>query len=174
MMRYKPPAKVDGLVHFSSDVASPRFTDQERRAMIESESGRKIAEALSRCSKIKQDLTNARESWTKDKENKEKKVKVEIERNKYLECLAFVSCKERWIQYRDCWRNLNMLSQKDLQRLNDIGVAPCPYERNALEQCVGRLVSSTVRVAGEVSDKEALFDETSAYSGDLEVNNITF
>ena len=150
----KIPANVDGLIHFATEV-SQQFSLEEKRAMVDSESGVNIARALNRCNGIKEKLRAARAEWAKDNESKANIQNLESQKGKYFECLAYMACQERWAQYTLCWKSLGNSTPKELERLQEMGPqSACPNERAAIELCVGRLVSSTIRAA-ETSVKEA-------------------
>jgi hypothetical protein len=155
LIKRKPPPKVDGLVHFASDLRK-QFSAEERHAMLASESGEKLAAALSRCEGIQKQMRNSSNDWIKNKENKMKRKKAEEDRNKYVECLTYFACPSRWKQYTQCWSSLSKLQMSQLKRLQQFGPElACKYERQLLEQCVGSLVSSAIRAADDAKPVDA-------------------
>jgi hypothetical protein len=151
LIKYKPPAKVDGLILFANDL-SHHFSPRERRRMRESESGRVIFDCLTRCGDITKKLRTLREEWIQDMENNMRYQKLKVEENVYSECLAHFACPAKWKQYTQCWSSLANFNARQLANLQELGPeSACSYERQVLEQCVGGLVSGAVRAAESTS-----------------------
>jgi hypothetical protein len=71
-----------------------------------------------------------------------------------MDCLAYMTCPERWKQYKNCWdENVGSLTQDELQTWHDQGVLDlvCGRERAGLERGVGGIVSSAVQAGASAS-----------------------
>lgn len=153
MIKRKPPPKIDGLVHLANDQRM-HYTDEERRRMFQSEEGQLFARAMTRCEGHEKAIREARSDWLKHRDNKTKLFKLEEERNKYIECLTFVTCPAGWQHYSRCWSSLTNLNVDQLKQLRSLGPeAACQYERQSLELCVGNVVTGAVRAAVPSEEK---------------------
>lgn len=122
--------------------------------MIRSEEGQLLARALARCEGHEKAIREARSDWLKNRDNKAKLSKLNEERNKYVECLTFVTCHSGWKQYSQCWSSLSNLNVEQLKQLRSLGPeAACQYERQSLELCVGNVVSGALRAAVPPEDE---------------------
>ena len=151
LMKKKPPAKIDGLLHFMNDMQQGTFNSNEQRAMAESESGRKIARAIVHCDGLKRQA--------KEKAQSENMEQAGMTTRKYMDCLAYVSCTDQWKRYTSCWANLSNMSLEELHELRETGALEyvCRSERSRLEACVGDLVSATVWAADESTESDEVF-----------------
>lgn len=157
----KPPPKVDGLLYFVNDLPV-RFSREERKVMSKSEAGRVLAQSIIRCEGLSKQMKDARKKLleiTRDETTHTKKEITHLKRNaimekvKYIECLAYITCPERWKQYSICWHEtVGRLSPTELLTLREQGALElaCQAERKSLESDVGNLVSSAV-LAGDLS-----------------------
>jgi hypothetical protein len=158
----KPVAKIDGLLQFIKDVPS-RMSLEEQRAMSASQAGRVLAGAVVRCERHSKEMREARaklqqsssESYSPTaKEISALKRDAFLKRRKYVDCLAYMTCPERWNQYKNCWDEIvGSLTLDKLQTWHDQGVLDvvCGPERAALERGVGRVVSSAVQAGASAS-----------------------
>jgi len=156
LIQRKPPAKIDGLLHFVADMRHDRYTSDEQRLMRETQSGRLLARALTKCEGLKEKAREESSSALKT-QNVKSIQGAEESILKYLDCLAFMTCRDRWIQYTQCWTNLSSLPLAQPKGMHSTGGFEmlCQKERHALERCVGNLVSETVRAsASGEADRE--------------------
>ena len=157
----KPPAKIDGLLQFVKDVPGP-FSVEEQRAISASAAGQMLAQSIMRCEGLSKKLTDTRaklqqmaasENAPTKREIAELKRDAFMKKVKYVDCLAYMTCPERWKRYAGCWeRSVGRLSPAELQSLRQQGALDlvCLSERESLERGVGDLVSSAVQ-AGDCS-----------------------
>lgn len=143
LLQQKPPANLEGFLHLVGDMRRERFTVHEQRLMAESDSGQALAGALVRCEGLKQ---KANEAASLKGDNAREAVKEST--IKYVDCLSYVSCPDRWKQYTQCWTKLSDMPVDDLKKLKEVGFeVACRNERHALESCVGNHVTRTVRAS---------------------------
>lgn len=144
LLRRKPPAKVDGVLHLLSDMSQGDvYNDEKRRIMATTDCGRRLANALVKCEGLK---GTAKKEAELSKDPETAKQIIQEGRAKYIDCLSYVSCPARWKQYTQCWSDLTNLNLPQLDQLRANGGFDviCRNERHALERCVGNLVSCTV------------------------------
>jgi hypothetical protein len=153
----KPPAKVDGFLQFVKD-APGHFSLDEQRAFSTSEAGIVLAQSIVRCEGYSKQLKDVRkklvlaasEDTHTKKEITEQKRNAFIAKVKYVECLAYMTCPERWKQYTRCWQDtVGNLSPAEIQSWREHGALEvvCRTERESLERGVGDVVSSAVQAA---------------------------
>jgi hypothetical protein len=144
LVKSKPPAKVDGLLHFMNDMQHGIFNADEQRAMADSASGRIIARAIMQCDGLKRQA--------KEKVQSQQRDEAVTSTMKYMDCLSYVTCNEHWKRYTKCWAALSNLSTHEIRELRETGALEyvCRDEKRRIEHCVGGLVSATVRAADEI------------------------
>lgn len=158
IIKQKPPPKIDGWMHLATDQRM-HFTDDERRSAFQSDEGQLFARAMTRCQGHEHAIREARSEWLKHRDNKTKRLRLEQERNKYVECLTFVACPNSWHQYSQCWSSLHNLNVEQMQQLRSLGPeVACQYERQSLERCVGAVVAGVLRAAVSSSEEEPVCD----------------
>lgn len=115
--------------------------------MAETEAGRQLARALANCEGLKQKAREHAMSQNSKHLAKESALK-------YLDCLSYMSCPDRWARYTQCWTNISGLPPGHLRELQSkAGLeVVCQKERRALECCIGNLVSETVRSSAFVNN----------------------
>lgn len=156
LLQRKPPAKLDGLLNLVTDLKKGSYSKEEQKVMAESIPGRTLAVALRKCEGLKQ---KAREASTLEDREKARRLAKESS-IKYLDCLAYATCQDRWKQYTQCWTSLSGLSSEQLRYLQRVGLGvACVQERHALERCVGGLVSETVRSSDETYSHGTTMDD---------------
>jgi hypothetical protein len=158
----KPVAKIDGLLQFMKDVPS-RMSLEEQRAMSASQAGRVLMGAVVRCERHSKEMREARAKLQQSSSESSAPTSTKISslkraafltRRKYMDCLSYMTCPERWKQYKNCWdENVGSLTLDELQIWHDQGVLDlvCGQERAALERGVGGIVSSAVQAAASAS-----------------------
>jgi hypothetical protein len=158
----KSPAKVDGLLQFVNDLPD-YFSPEEQSAISATEAGQKIAQSIIRCEGHSKQLVEARaklqqiatkKSTPTKKELSDLKREVFMKKVKYVDCLAYMTCPERWKRYTGCWEGaVGRLSSAELQTWREQGALEllCRSEREALERGVGDLVASAVQAGVCVS-----------------------
>jgi hypothetical protein len=144
----KPPANVSGLMKFMSD--GQHFTREEQMLQVHSIAVQRLAASIAKCKGIRGELQQARkavEAPTGQDENL--RIKHQMHKIKYAECLAYHTCPTRWQLYSTCWSNLSRVPLQDLKVISEARQLPllCQSERQSLERCVGSLVSGAVRAA---------------------------
>jgi hypothetical protein len=150
----KPPASVAGLLKFMED-GSNHFNKEEQEQLSQSESGRRLAIAIAKCRGVQGEIVQARKELSaSDGSDQTLRIRHQLQKMKYSECLAFHSCPERWKQYSQCWSNLSRIPLKELKEINEQGALSllCQSERQSLERCVGNLVSGATRAGASGSD----------------------
>jgi hypothetical protein len=161
LVKSRPPANVDGLLGFVTDLRRRRqYTDEESDAMRSCESGRVLAAAIRRCEGLRDQVRRGAElaaaAAAADEEEqavaaKQRREMLQQATNRYLDCLSYHSCPPRWRAYSSCWSDLGGLTAEQAAELHRAGVGVldfvCRRERTDLERCVGGHVSSAVRHA---------------------------
>lgn len=157
----KPPANVDGLLQFVRDVPG-YFSVEEQREIAASVEGQILAQSIVRCGGLSKNLADARAKLQQLAANENAPTREEIaqlkrdvfmKKVKYIDCLAYMTCPERWKRYAGCWeKSVGRLSPSELQSWRQQGALElvCRSERESLERCVGDLVSSAIQ-AGDCS-----------------------
>lgn len=158
LIQRKPPAKVDGFLHLVTGMQREDFTVAEQKAMAESESGQYLAQALRRCEPLRQKAT--KDASNVEDPERAKKIRADATL-KFIDCLSYVACTEKWKQYTECWSRLGGLDLSELQALKERGSLDsiCYAERHALETCVGNLVTNTVQASDSAADQVFPFEE---------------
>lgn len=102
----------------SSSASLSHFTPDEKRRMLESEAGDRLARAIYKCEGIKRKMAQRQQQQQQQQEsesagnnNKSQRKKMQKRSNrisamqspKYAECLSHMSCPARWIAYTQCW-----------------------------------------------------------------------
>jgi hypothetical protein len=150
----KPPATVAGLLKFMED-GGKHFNKEEQSLISQSEPGLRLATAIAKCRGVRGEMVQARKELSaSDGSDQTLRIRDQMQKMKYSECLGYHTCPERWKQYTQCWSNLSRIPLEDLKEINEQGALPllCQSERQSLERCVGSVVSGAVRAGASGSD----------------------
>jgi hypothetical protein len=150
----KPPANIAGLLKFMDDGAN-HFNKEEQLLISQSESGRRLATAISKCRGVRGEMVQARKELSaSDGSDQTLRIRHQMQKMKYSECLSYHTCPERWKEYSQCWSNLSRIPLEELKEINEQGALPllCQSERQSLERCVGNHVSGAARAGAAGSD----------------------
>jgi hypothetical protein len=148
LLAMKPPANVDGIVNLIED-GPEIFSVAEQSVLSHTAIGHHIGNAIVVCDSLEQRKRKALKqqgiSYVADDRQQAKQDTV-----MYKECLARAVCHERWKQYTYCWEStVNRMSYNSVSALHmdERLLSLCLTERNALERCVGSIVSNVVRTS---------------------------
>jgi len=166
----KPPAKIDGLLQFKKDVTK-YFTLEEHAALWASSAGQVIQEALHRCEGHSRQWIDARQNFNELVDSipvEERQARSQemlglrrdliMKKMKYVDCLAYMTSKQKWSQYTTCWvQTVGNMTQTDFRRYKEQGGMEmiCHTQRDALERDVGEMVSSAVQAGDSVAVEES-------------------
>lgn len=154
LSKRKPPASIAGLMKFMDDGAN-HFNKEEQLLISQSESGCRLANAIRKCRGVREEMVQARKELSaSDGSDQTLRIRHQMQKIRYSECLSFHTCPERWKQYSKCWSNLSRIPLEELKEINEQGALPllCQSERQSLERCVGNHVSGAARAGASGSD----------------------
>jgi hypothetical protein len=137
------------------DDGANHFNKEEQLLISQSESGRRLATAISKCRGVRGEMVQARKELSaSDGSDQTLRIRHQMQKMKYSECLSFHTCPERWKEYTQCWSNLSRIPLEELKEINEEGALPllCQSERQSLERCVGNHVSGAARAGAAGSD----------------------
>lgn len=130
LLEMKPSARCTGLERLAAEARN--LTTEEQQLLVMSPEGSRVVRALTQCKAI---IEQAKNEKPTDKEKQKRHAQ------RYSECLAHFTCPERRQAYNQCWQQY--ARQVDTRR--DQPMDKCLQERQALERCVGGLLSSGLR-----------------------------
>lgn len=143
------PPKVESLSdlieHLQSDELSESFDKNERRNLMKEKVGQHIYAIIQNCGSHQKNLSESQKIYKKNKTEQQKEILVS-DKNQYQNCLAAISCPERYRAFRACWSRLppNLLNEFEQHRATHL---LCQSERQGVQGCAGNIVSRGVRAA---------------------------
>jgi hypothetical protein len=122
------------------------FDKSERKALSDTDVGRRFARVLYNCRSHRETYLSSREHYEKDKTSQDSKRKLAADGMQLQSCLVARVCPQRWQRFGECWSHM---PPELVQEFQQAGMAHylCRSERQAIERCVGDFVSQSTRQA---------------------------
>jgi hypothetical protein len=126
--------------------SSKLFDKSEQKELSETPTGKQLQRVMYQCRAQRENYTKARKAYEEDRISKDKQLQVRKDVYVLQSCLSARACPERYQAFAKCWARIPPAAVDEFKQAGMIKFL-CLSEREAVERCTARLVSSSVRLA---------------------------
>jgi hypothetical protein len=128
------------------------FDKRDSKALSDSDVGRNFARVAYNCRSFAEKYRTSQIEFASNSNSADAKQQVAKDKMELQSCLAARACPRRWQAFGKCW---SIMPPELVQEFQEAGMVSflCMSEKQAIERCVGNLVSQAVRQA-TIEDSE--------------------